>query len=668
MSDNTAQIRDALDNPQPAPQLVQEGAMPDARSLERPPFPPGCPVKPLGIDSSILGSQTCFYLNSNGQPVGLEAGTKHGKNALIALFGAKSDWLEEHFPQWSAPKYEGRGKERRLVKRSEIIGFDQAEASRALIEECCRKGIFSAMGKLKGVGAHRINVSGLALHCGDKILTTDHRADGSIKKWTWIDPGVHCGSVYAAKEKVPRPIEHEVGNELVRELVKLLITWNWRRPLVDPRLLLGAIGASMLGGALGWRPNIWITGGRGTGKSTLNGKEGVLHQLFGEYLFRTGNASSAALRQTLLNSTVPVMIDELEAGEDNRKVREIVETARLSSSGEDMHRGGSDHQPTQFTIQSVFWFSSINIMMLKPQDRSRFAILELKPIEEGKAPPNLPSFNLPLIGRHIMRRMIDGWERLDAVKHKYHEALIAVGHDNRACDQFGTLLACAHILLDDGASEDGLPSDEDVALWADRCRPQRLKEVREADADHEQCLNHLLSTTVQARGGDEREEVASWIGDALAFATAPLLQQQEADVKSHSEKAADRLSSMGLKLVNAVYHDPVYDPSGTLKTAGRFGSSMLEADEPGFLAIANSHAQLEQIYNGSEWPKIWSSAVSRYPGAIEGVKVKFGKKSLTAVLVPLHHVLDDDELPAASRAAGFGEWQLELEKRQSESA
>lgn len=658
MSENVAEIRDALDNPRPAPQLAAEGDAPEKVRRERPPFPRGCPVKPLGIKSSIDGKQTCYYLDASGQLVGLEAGTRHGKNALIALFGDKSDWLEECFPQWSAPKYDGRGANRHLVEPAQIIGFDQAEASRALIEECVRRGIFTAAGKVRGLGAHVHNVTGLVLHCGDKMLTSQHRPDGAIKSWQWVDPGVHAGFVYPGAEKIPRPYEDAEGSAAARELVKLLLTWNFRRALVDPRLLLGAIGASMVGGALKWRPNLWITGGKGTGKSTLNGQDGVVHQLMGDGLFRTGNASSAAIRQSLQNATVPVMFDEIEASEDNRRVKEVVELARIASSGDKMHRGGQDHQAHEFTLRSVFWFSSINIPPLQPQDRSRLAIIELKPFAEGAVPPDLPSFKLPLLGRRLMRRMVDGWHRLEATKRKFHEALAAAGHENRACDQFGTLLACADLLLHDWDTADGLPDDEEIAHWSDLCRPERLREVSQADPDHVLCLEHLLSSQVQARGGDERVALASWVGDAVGYAMAPLYEQEQAEQAGGVKggKAAERLQEIGLKLVNARYYPEERNAKGDLVKSSRWGAAMFEPDQPGFLAVANSHQGLANLFQGQVWQGIWQSSLARTPGAIEGVKVKFGRRPLTAVLVPLHAVLDESDLPNASKPAAMHKW------------
>jgi hypothetical protein len=58
--------------------------------------------------------------------------------------------------------------------------------------------------------------------------------------------------------------------------------------------------------------------------------------------------------------------------------------------------------------------------------------------------------------------MIDAWPSL-AKQEPLSQALSATGHDGRACDQFGTLLACAWLLLNDD-----VPDESEVAEWA-RC-------------------------------------------------------------------------------------------------------------------------------------------------------------------------------------------------------
>lgn len=649
-------LQDALDNPERAPDMAQAGDIgPELdRDDEFPPFPPGCPIKILGNQQDVTGRQTVYYLNYNGQLVGLEANNRHGKLGLAALFGPHVGWLEAQWGQWSKPIREQIEGKWVIVEESKLVGFDQAKAALALIVEGTRKGIFDPQGRLRGRGAHRHSDGrGLVHHFGDKLLVSVHRADGDIKGWKWIDAGLHERYVYTAAEPIPRPHIEEQHPRPVEKLLQLLMTWNWKRKLLDPRFVLGAIALGPFGGASPWRSHILITGGKGCGKSTLNGKDGVVHRIFGEGVFRTANTSSAGLRQALRNSTLPVMIDEFEAGKDNTKVQEVIELARIASSGDEMTRGSADHSAQQFTLQSCFWFSGINMPPLAPQDRSRLAMCELMPFAKNTPPLDLSKFNFAELGRVLMRRMVDGWHRLEATKLKYHEALSRVGHDPRACDQFGTLLAAADIVINDHDTADGLPDDEEVNHWAQECRPQRMTEISEATADHQDCIDHITTSMVQSRGGDEREALGTWIGDALAFAMAPMFEDDRGG------KIAKRLEQYGLKLVNARYHAEVQEPNGEIRPS-RWGAVNFNKDEPGFLAVANKHQALAGIFNNTTWNNgVWKQALARIPGAIEGVQTKFGHVGGRAVLVPLCAVLDEAELPSASKAEAVATWMAE---------
>lgn len=647
--DPLAAIGEALDNPTPAPTLAEPGERQsdDGEGDDDTPFPLDCPVQPLGMSSGLDGTQRCFYLDVLGQIVGLEAGNKHGKNHMVALFGHKARFLEHEWPQWSKPVKEQIGGKWVETTPPRITGFDQAKASRAMIMECSRRGIFDPAGRLRGRGAHRLNGGGLVLHYGDELATLRPRADGRLRALEWHPTGLHDRMVYPAAMPVPRPWPQSVSPAAAIKVNKLLKTWNWKRPALDPVLLLGAIGQGYIGGALPWRSNVWITGGRGTGKSALNGRpdegQGVIPQLYGEALFRTGNTSAAAIRQSLRNSTVPVMIDEAEAGADNRKITEVVELARVASSGDKMHRGGQDHTAHEFTLQSPFWFSSINIPPLEGSDRSRLAILELRPFKPGTPAPDFGAYNFADLGRQLQRRMIDAWPLLAATKGAYHRALAESGHDGRACDQFGTLLACAWLLMNDE-----VPADEEVHEWVALCAPQRLAEVSEAVSDEESCINRLMTELVQPRGRDSREAVSElvgrWVQNKVAAASGALVDPSDTGSAQYFEQ-------LGLKVVNARWN----------AASGRWGTeAYMPMAAPGYLAVAAKHQSLDAIFANTRWQGgTWKQTLARVEGAIDGVTVKFARASIRAVLVPLHAMLDAEDLPPLCQPEAVRHWRAE---------
>jgi len=643
--DPLAAIGEALDNPAPAPTLVEHGDRPevDGEGDDDNAWPLDAPVVPLGASSGLDGSQRCYYLNTNGEIVSLEAGNKHGKNNLVHLFGAKARFLESQWPQWSKPVKQQINGKWVEVEPSRIVGFDQAKASRAMIMECSRRGIFDPAGRLRGRGAHRLPGGGLVIHYGDELGVLAPKVNGAgLKALAWHDTGLHDRFVYPAGVPLPRPWSSSTGPAAAIKISELLRTWHWKRPALDPVLLLGAIGQGYIGGALPWRSNVWITGGRGTGKSTLNGRpdedQGIIAQLYGDALFRTGNTSAAAIRQSLKNSTVPVMIDEAEASGDNRKITEVVELARVASSGDKMHRGGQDHSAHEFTLQSPFWFSSINMPPLEGSDRSRLAILELRPFRAGVTPPDFGRYNFEDLGRQLHRRMIDAWPILAECKSLYHKALAAAGHDGRACDQFGTLLACAWVLLNDE-----LPDEDEVHEWATLCAPQRLSEVSDAISDEEACVNRLMTELVQPRGRDSREAVSELLGRWLQSRTSQLAAVAGEDKGLYLEQ-------LGLKVVNPKH-----------KGDGKWGAeSFMPYAAPGFVAVANAHRQLDQIFSGSRWQGgTWRQTLARLDHAIPSVTISFAGHKIRAVLVPLYHLMDDEDLPELCRREAVAQWMAE---------
>lgn len=623
---NVVSIAAALDAPVDAPQLAQDGdqapfgGRDDDDELGRPRVPSDCPVKTLGLG---LDGQTCWYLNVLGQLVPLGP-RDHGKNNLHALFTPRTHLLSKYWPRWSAPVYEGRGNSRVMVKPSEIVGFAQDDASEALISACGTAGIFDAQGRVRGRGAHRGKKRTLVIHYGDKVMVAQPGAGGRAET-EWFATGLHSSYVYPSAAPTPRPHHEAVDAKPIERLLSLISTWNWRRGTLDAMLALGWIAQASISGALAWRSHLFVTGGRGTGKSTFNGKEGLCDRVLGTGALRTGNATEAAVRQLLRAQTIPVIFDEFEPNAFNQhKLAAVLELARVASSGGDVHRGSSDHKAAEFVLNSAFQFSAILTPHMEPQDRSRFAILELEPLSKDARRLDLDNADLPATGAALARRMIDGWWRWHDTFEAYHDALTAKGHSSRSADTFGTLLAAADLAL-----YDELPDEELLWDWAARCAPESLAEIADTAEDHQACLTHLATTIVQARGGDARETVGSWIGQAAG---------KDEDLAA---RARVRLGEMGLKLVTPRLKE------GTAGTPGaKWGAVEHMPGQPCYLAVAQQHRALAEVFGATKWQATaHSQTLARAPGALRGIKVKFAKgASLTGVLVPIDLLLEPDDV------------------------
>jgi hypothetical protein len=162
------------------------------------------------------------------------------------VFGGRADLLIEHFPQSGGA---GKGP-----------GWSPKDAAGAMMRACADRGVWSPSGRVRGRGAWTDEDGGLVLHCGDAILFRDE----------WRRPGEIEGPVYPSDLTIPRPLEEDWREAPAFEQLRdLLASWRWLRDHLDVYLLAGWVCAAMFGGALDWRPLVWITGDVGTGKSTL---------------------------------------------------------------------------------------------------------------------------------------------------------------------------------------------------------------------------------------------------------------------------------------------------------------------------------------------------------------------------------------------------------------
>lgn len=556
-----------------------------------------CPVRALGTANG-----TYYYLDPLGQVRDAKAG-EHGQSHIEALFSPHDGVLDHWWPRFS--------------KDSGWVGCRYELVRRDLFAACSRAGIWSPFGRLRGVGAWRGDDGELVLHLGNAIWcgpTAERDAET-------IRPGLLGKHVYSAGETQPKPAFERPPEHLLEAapaLLSILETWNWRR-YIDPRLLLGWIGAAMIGGALDWRPAVWLTGDASTGKSTL---QKVVGGLFAGGLVQSADATGAGIWQVVGMSSLPVAIDELEPSDSPWRTKAVIDLARQAASGAVILRGGQDHTGVQFRAQSAFLFSSILIPPMTPADRSRLAILELDDLPKGATLPDLTPRRLEAIGAFMRARLVQAWPKLAPTLQQFRAALAKIGHTNRSADQFGTLMTIAHLLLSDEQLDDE-QLDEMVAPLASAA----LSETADKLADWQEWLIYLTSKRVDAFRAGQRRSISKLIADAANEMKGGTLAASEAN---------DVLQSYGLK---------VYRPD-----------HLLEGLDAWYLAVANKNSALAELHSDDKWAKgVWSQPASRVPGACKWkTPLKIDGVNARCTLLPLHIVQDPTRVSATTNDRGPG--------------
>lgn len=570
------------------------------------PLPDDCPVRPLGVNRSDY-----YFLDAIDQLI-VKPADKMGQKGIDDLF--KDDdsqrWAEANYPRFSM--------------WGNIIGIDRDRLSRGLMAKCgmlSKTGIFDPSGRIRGDGAWRDELGHLVWHCGDVVLTAD--ADGRLYE---SKPSVGDQYIYPKGTAQLRPLADTIDHRPGTELLTLLESWNWKRGRLDALLMLGWIVLAPVGGAMPWRPALWITGDMATGKSTL---QELIRGTQGGHrgLIQAADATGAGIWQALKFRSLPVALDEIEADTDNSKKQSILTLMRISASGDRLKRGGADHEGVEFNAYSAFMFSSINMLPLAPQDMSRLAMLELSPLPQGRDRPRLDPHRLAQIGAALRRRVVMAWPQWEQVLAPWQQPLERE-FGKRTADTFGYLLAMADLALNRE-----LADTDSVAEVIEPLLPS-LREWRAiAGQDHELMLNHL--TTWQLEPWDKGRKIT--IGQLVYWASDRS--------RTPARNANDEEERYG-KVVTPTA------ANGALRMSGLAVIRVRAEPNPRaeYLAIAFRHAALRRIFRGTKWQDgTWRQSAGRFDGA-HSRKVKFEGWPEGAVLVPTEVILgaageDDYENP-----------------------
>jgi putative DNA primase/helicase len=476
-------------------------------------------------------------------------------------------------------------------------------AADSLIKRAKATGIFDH-DMIRGRGAWW-DGGKVAVHLGDRVVIDGETYGLKDAPSEYVYEAAHARRIAVGP---PLPTSAAV------QLVQICESLRWDRP-ISGILLAGWVFLAPVCGALEWRPHIWVTGGKGSGKSTVM-KDIVGKTLNGNMLFVQGDTSEAGVRQELGQDAIPVLFDEFES--ERRKSAERTEdvlslvTAASSETGAVIAKGGATGKATKFKIRSMFAFSGISVQIKQAAAISRITVLSMKSAGD-ESEDGLKHYQqlMQKIRTTLTPDYIDGLQsravQMIPVIRKnaqvFAEAAAVVLGTRRQGDQIGTLLAGAYALHSNSEV-----TPEFAKQWLESRDWTDEREDSES-TDEMMCLQHILTHQLiihSDTGAVSRRTIGELVSKMISV---------HSDFSISQDEAGDTLERHGLKFQ--------------------------ERETGSVLIIANRHKMLDDILRDKPWaPPAHARVLLRLRGArkTEGPEYFKGARQ-RGVEIPVAHLL-----------------------------
>lgn len=533
----------------------------------------------LGYDHSyyyILAYEKCQIL--------VYTKSDFSEPGLIEL--APMQWWEDHFPM-----------------NSKSGGIDKKSAMNWLVRKANSRGVYS-MNRLRGRGAWT-DRGRLVFHHGDYLTVDGVRTEIN-------DMESHF--VYEMAEALPEIGDEELTDAEGAELLKLAAMFRWAKP-ASSALLAGWCALAPIGGAIQWRPHIWITGGAGSGKTHIQTR--YANQLMnGMALYAQGNSTEAGIRQELKGDGRPVLFDESESQTEKEalRIQTVLAMVRQASSESPAktYKGTAGGAAMAFHIRSMFCLASIQVGIKYQADIERMTVLSLRPKHDDTDAANSwkPIDNAlhvmqrdeTLPARLIRRSMNLLPTTLQNIAIFSEAGAIRFG-SQRDGDQYGTLLAGAWSLISrEVATLDAALEMIDMYDWSEH------RENNETD-EAERALATLMGAHIRVAGS--------------ASVTVNEL------LRSAKGYPADGVTVAGINAEAMLQ---------------RYGMRI-----EGFrLVLSNTSAELKRLMEGTPFESDLRNVLLRLRGSDRcGNRLfKFSGVPSKAISIPIDDLLEDDYMPA----------------------
>lgn len=535
------------------------------------------PFKILGYNRS-----TCYYLPDGFRQVVAVRTSDHSKLRMMEI--APLHYWQSNFPS---------------DKRSGDA-TDWSLAAESLIRQCQRAGLWSE-DMIRGRGAWWDDGRPV-VHLGDRVIVDgkEHELGDTPGKM-----------VYELNSRIDIATDDPLPNSEAVKLVRICEALRWQRP-ISGKLLAGWVFLAPICGALDWRPHIWITGGAGSGKSTITAN--VIRRILQKNMqFVQGETTEAGLRQELGHDAIPVVFDEIESQDERAagRVNSIMDLMTIASSetGAKLVKGGANGKAQSFSIRSMFCFSSIGVNLKQHAAKTRVTVLDMRQKPEKETQEDLDQYSAMLQSiydtitpDYVERLQARAVEAIGVIRHNsiiFAEAASLSQGSRRFGDQVGTLLAGAY----------ALHSMRQIS------RAEALKFVEEQDwADHDD-------------GSDSADEIS-----CLQF----LMAQQVIVDTSHGPKRRTLGELVDLCATSAGDNDITSDNANL--ALRRCGLAVEDGHDPldvPRLLIAKNHAGLSKIMSQSAWSASLFRTLKRIDDSQVTTPRRFAGVQSRAVSIPI---------------------------------
>lgn len=287
-------------------------------------------------------------------------------------------------------------------------------------------------------------------------------------------------------------LDESFNDDEMEQLLGAIASLKYKNPQ-DYIYLAAWLVQGCIFSAVPWRFHVWLTGGRGNGKSTVMK---WIHSLLPAAIL-TNDASAAGIRQDLKNDAFPTLYDESEPNAG--RIRGVIDLARqMSSNGEFRAlRGLTNGKGIAFNTQTVLLFGSIQVEHLEPADLSRIFVVDLLPTtdqdpEEYRAIKERITYFQQNKARFFSRcyRLIPTIITSTEIAHKYLVEKLKM--ESRLADQMATLIACFWVY----ASDQVITTEEVIRIVEDFKLAQSDYIEENKMTDGEACLHELMNMEV----------------------------------------------------------------------------------------------------------------------------------------------------------------------------